>query len=106
MTFTDPAVSDVARLLHGMCPKGRACSESSHLPLARYIVAYFTTTNTERRISEAHGLGIKSGSYAMTKTVQKLQAAVDHLQAEHRALTIELNNARGSLAKARKKAAS
>lgn len=105
MSFTDPAISDIARLIHRQCPKGRGCNESSHLPLARYIVTYFTTTNTERRISEAHGLGIKAGSYAMAKTVEKLQAAVNHLQAEHQAAAVALANTRGALAQARKKAA-
>lgn len=95
MTFTDPAIEDVASLIHGTCPRGRGCSRRDHLPLARYVVSYFTTTNTERRISEAHSLGIKAGSYATAKTIEKLQSAVEQLQGERDRLAAKLANADG-----------
>jgi hypothetical protein len=95
VSFTDPAINDVASMIHGTCPAHRNCTKNDHLPLARYIVAYFTTANTERRISEAHGLGIKAGSYAMTKTVEKLSGACEQLTEERNLLRTQLDNARG-----------
>lgn len=86
MTFTDPKISEVARILHQGCHPSVDHEWADHKVMAGYVTAYFTSSNTERRISEAHTLGIKAGTYATEKTVEKLQAAVEQLGAENRAL--------------------
>lgn len=92
MTFTDPKIDEVARLLHTGCHWSTAHEWSDHRPTARYVVSYFTTTNTEQRIAEAHTLGIRAGSYATAKTIEKLQSAVEQLSDDNHKLRQRLEH--------------
>lgn len=106
MTFTDPKIDEVARILHTTCHWSTTHEWADHRAAARYVVTYFTTTNTEQRISEAHSLGIKAGAFASGKTVEKLQSAVEQLADQRDALVRRVAELQAQIAVARSQAES